>query len=134
MWGSRLLLAAVLSSAAVASAAADQSWFHGRHGRGAADWCGPQAAARLDGMLTMTEAVLRPTAGQRAAWEAFAAAAKTARAELETVCGAAHSLPDKLAATAAALDKVRPALDALYGVLDGEQRQWLDGMGQRRRG
>ena len=118
---------------------------HGWHGggwqggHGIARLCAADHDAAIAAVLAYGEHRLDITDGQAEEWTALGASLRTATAKAEAVCAEVGdgpaTAPEALAlaetatiAMAEAIGEVRPAFDALYGVLDDEQRAELDGM------
>jgi hypothetical protein len=120
-------------------------WSHASYGRGGWGWCGEGRESKLNEMLEHAQHKLAITPAQRPRWDDFAAAVKAGETDLRGACATAASAdggadaPKRLAqfetmmaAGLKALKRVRPAFDALYAGLDGEQRETLDSLFSRR--
>jgi len=111
----------------------------GRHGM----MCGPRLAGMVAEHLVWIEDAVVPTEAQRPSFEALKTAAERARDVMRAACPTRSSatLTERLDAMQARLEAmlqamaiVRPALDAFYGTLDGDQRSRLDAGGRWMRG
>jgi hypothetical protein len=111
-----------------------QGW-HGRHARHA-DWCGGAGEARLGEAMTLIEMQLALRPDQQDVWARLAEAVERSSRELEAACGAtAATAPAAFARLEAGIEaglkairELRPHVDALYAVLDPDQRARLDGV------
>ena len=112
---------------------------HGMRGGGPAFhmgmFCGD--GARVDRMLERLEERLKPTEGQKAPFEEFKAAAKTAAGKVKGACPieAPRNVTERfgmaekrLEAALDAVRTVRPAADKLYASLSDEQKATVNGM------
>ena len=124
---------------------------HGWHGggwqgggHGIARLCAADHDAAIAAVLAYGEHKLDITDEQADEWAALGKSLRTATAKAEAVCADAGdgpaTAPEALAlaetatiAMAGAIGEIRPAFDALYGVLDDGQRAELDGMIKRHR-
>jgi hypothetical protein len=138
-------LAAILGLGHAYGSAEHGWWDHGRHGRWHdharahfADSCAGDRFAGFDDAMTMAREALAIAPHQEAAWQGLEMAMREASVQLAATCRSSAtetSAPDWLTQAEAmvaggldALRAVRPAFDALYGVLDDGQRRTLDRM------
>jgi LTXXQ motif family protein len=112
---------------------------HGMRHRGLsfdiATFCGDDS--RVDRMLTRFEEQVKPTEGQKASFDEFKAAAKTAADKVKAACPieSPRNVPEqfgmaekRLEAALDAVRTVRPAADKLYANLSDEQKAAMNGM------
>lgn len=115
------------------------SW-RGQHG-GFARLCGEGDAGHMDHAMAAARDALDIRADQEAAWAGFADSLRAATGRLAATCRGIEAAepgtgaPDRLtqaeamlAMGLAAVRDIRPSFDALYGVLDADQRRTLDAM------
>jgi hypothetical protein len=130
----RIAAALALSLAAGTALAQDRS----ERAQGMFDSMCRDGEARLASRLAYTEAKVKPTPEQRAAWDAFARDARAAAEPVKRLCAnpmaaaaandAAASLARREAAMAAMLEgmkTLRPALERLQLALDDRQKTAL---------
>ena len=131
---------AVLGLGALAWTAFDAHASVGGHWRGhngIARACEMDQGAAIAAALVYGQEHLDITAAQQTEWSAFADALHSAGGRLEALCGeiaaTPATAPDALAlaetATLAGLEAIRdirPSFDALYAVLDADQRALVD--------
>jgi hypothetical protein len=93
--------------------------------------------SRVDRMLTRFEEQVKPTEGQKASFEEFKTAAKTAADKVKGACPieSPRNVPEqfgmaekRLEAALDAVRTVRPAADKLYASLSDEQKATANGM------
>ena len=105
--------------------------------------CSPRAAGMAEWRLQRIEATVRPTEPQRAALGELRTASTKAAEIITTACSSqipATStermavMEKRLDAMLQAIKAVRPAFEAFYNTLDGEQKARLDAAGPRRWG
>ena len=104
--------------------------------------CSPRSAGFAEWRLDRLERVVKPTEAQRAKFDEFKAASKTAAETMRAACptdapttmvGRMEAMEERLDAMLQAVKSVRPALEAFYATLNDEQKASLnDGSGRRR--
>jgi LTXXQ motif family protein len=108
---------------------------------GSASVCSAAMANASTRMLEHLEERVKPTDGQKASFEEFKAAAKTAAGKVKTACPieSPRNVSERLGVAEkrleAALDAVRtvrPAADKLYASLSDEQKAIVNGMREGR--
>lgn len=107
--------------------------------KGADHLCGDHRDAAIDAAVAYLKRAIDPTDAQVEPFDLFAQSLSRATALMERVCVPASQAPSTAAASLeqmeammaaglAALREVRPSFDALYAVLDKEQRETLDNL------
>ena len=135
---------ALAAGATFAAAQYVKGWrVHGMHRAGLSFGIGISCGdgPRADRMLERLEQRIKPTDGQKASFEEFKVAAKTAAEKVKSGCPIeqARNMPEqfgiaekRLEAELAAVRTLRPAAEKLYASLSDEQKADVNGMREGR--